>query len=247
MLVLRFNDSEDIYHVEFAQSSTNVVSILSQEDLPKTAPGFKLYSNEAPESILGDYSAYNTLYRYIDSKQAQYSNDGSQYVQPVKDVVVKAVWDDEDDMMKIRPTSILVDVYTNGKKTGTDELKPNKNPVKNWTVTHHNKPLENVYTINAPDLPRYEKSVSGTQVNYKLTIPQPRTFSLDDVAEVALDSENARRLLIYASFCERNEKNFHAVPEELQPQVQTIINADGFTILEDGTCIVTPFNVEGGE
>lgn len=244
MLVLRFNESDEIYHVDFAQSSQHVVSIVSQEELPKTAPGFKLYSNESPESILGDYSNYNTLYRYIDKTQAQYSDDGSQYVPPTKDVTVEAKWNDENNKMQIRPDSILVDVYTNGKKTGMDELKPSTKVLKDWKVIHHNKPITNDYTIDAPDLPRYEKSISGTCVTYTLAIPQPRQFSLDDVAEVALNPEDAHRIFIYASFCEQNKKNFYDVPEELQTEVMKVINADGFTVKEDGTTEVTPFTVD---
>lgn len=245
MLVLRFNGSEEIYHVEFAQSSTHVTSIISQEDLPQTAPGFKIYQNDEAEYPIGDYSGYTTMYRYIDKNNAQYSDDGSQYVAPTKDVVVEAKWNDQDNLMQIRPASIIVDVYTNGKRTGQDELKPSTKVSKDWKVIHHNKPLSNEYTITAPDLPRYEKSVSGTCVTYTLAIPSPRQLNLQEVAEVALDNTPASRYSCYAALCEQNQKNFFAVPEDDQPHVETIINADGFTVNEDGTVSITPFNVEG--
>lgn len=244
-LLLKFKDSDDVYHVDFAQSSKNVVSIKSDEQLPTIAPGFKIYRPESPDIVLGDYSEYTTIYRAIDKYNVQYSNDGSQYVPPVKDVTNQAIWNDQDNIMQIRPESIVVDGYCNGKKSGQDELKPSDKEWKNWKVIHHNKPLENVYTITAPDIPRYEKMVSGTIVYYTLAIPQPREITIDDLAECTLNSKSECKYNIYASYCEKNEKNFNDdVPASAQSKVNEVILADGFMVNEDGTCSVRPFNLD---
>ena len=42
---------------------------------------------------------------------------------------------------------------------------------------------------------------------------------------------------VYASACEReyNPKNFNTIPERLQDEVRSIIEADGYIVNEDGT------------
>lgn len=44
---------------------------------------------------------------------------------------------------------------------------------------------------------------------------------------------------VYASACEReyNPKNFNTIPERLQDEVRSIIEADGYIINEDGTLV----------
>ena len=43
---------------------------------------------------------------------------------------------------------------------------------------------------------------------------------------------------IYATSCERDGKNFFDVPKKLQDKVREIIEADGYTINEDGTVVL---------
>ena len=42
---------------------------------------------------------------------------------------------------------------------------------------------------------------------------------------------------IYATSCEKDGKNFFTVPRRLQDQVRTIIETDGYIILDDGTVV----------
>lgn len=42
---------------------------------------------------------------------------------------------------------------------------------------------------------------------------------------------------IYATSCEKDGKNFFTVPRRLQDQVRSIIEADGYVILDDGTVV----------
>lgn len=49
---------------------------------------------------------------------------------------------------------------------------------------------------------------------------------------------------IYATSCERDGKNFFTVPKRLQDQVRSIIEADGYVILYDGTVVPAEENTE---
>ena len=40
---------------------------------------------------------------------------------------------------------------------------------------------------------------------------------------------------VYANLCEKGVRNFFSVPENLQPAVRLLIEADGYTINPDGT------------
>ena len=53
---------------------------------------------------------------------------------------------------------------------------------------------------------------------------------------------------VYASACKRafNPKNFNTVPERLQNEVRSIIEADGYIINEDGT-LAKPDSVTNAE
>ena len=42
---------------------------------------------------------------------------------------------------------------------------------------------------------------------------------------------------VYARSCEADGKNFNTVPKSLQAKVKAQIEADGYTILEDGTVV----------
>ena len=42
---------------------------------------------------------------------------------------------------------------------------------------------------------------------------------------------------IYATSCEKDGKNFFTVPRRLQDQVRSIIEVDGYVILDDGTVV----------
>lgn len=42
---------------------------------------------------------------------------------------------------------------------------------------------------------------------------------------------------IYATACEKDGKNFNTVPKSMQAKVKAQIEADGYTILKDGTVV----------
>lgn len=47
---------------------------------------------------------------------------------------------------------------------------------------------------------------------------------------------------VYANLCEKGVRNFFSVPENLQPEVRVLIEADGYIINDDGTVTKIPIN-----
>lgn len=47
---------------------------------------------------------------------------------------------------------------------------------------------------------------------------------------------------VYANLCEKGVRNFFSVPENLQPEVRVLIEADGYVINDDGTVTKIPIN-----
>jgi len=239
MLILKFNDLENEYKVDFTQNSENIVTIHSVNGyLPVNTSGFILSREDASDRW--DYSAYTTIYQKVDNFTYQYSNDGSVYVVPKIDVTVQAIWNDSDNAYGIRPEELTVEFLNNGKKSFDDVLKKKNN----YTIVHKDRLSNRKFSINAPDLPIYEKAVDGTTVTYTINVPYPRPITLDDVAECVLNPDSPFKAFIYASYCENNTKNFYKdVPEEWQNKVKEVIEMDKFMVNEDGTCSLMPINM----
>lgn len=81
MLDLKYINDSAIYQVEFSKISDNVCQIKGY--IPIKTNGFKL--SRMGESDDWSYEAYNTVYRKIEGG-AQFSNNGSVYVEPKKKV-----------------------------------------------------------------------------------------------------------------------------------------------------------------
>lgn len=78
MLLLKYLNEKEKYQISFNSISQSVVQITG--DFPIKTYGFTL-SRVDKEEILGDYSDYTTIYREIEGG-AQFSNDGSTWVEP---------------------------------------------------------------------------------------------------------------------------------------------------------------------
>ena len=215
----------------------DIVMLSSEENLPEDTSGF--YLSREDKSDRWDYTAFTTIYRVISPKQIQFSDDGSKYIPPTKTVIVQAFFQDGDDIYGFRPNEVDVQMYKNGKKSAIATLLASKD----YKKTYADRLVEDVFTIDAPDLLHYDKNVSGTTVTYSVFIPSPRTITTDDLAECILNSNSDHKNNIYASYCENNVKNFYNdVPATAQSKVQAVIDDDGFMVNEDGTVSVKPIN-----
>ena len=84
MLNLKYNNSEEIYEIEFSKISDHIVEITGDTDkLPIKTNGFTL--SRPTKNDNWNYSDFTTIYRtrtFEDSTHVQFSNDESVYVAP---------------------------------------------------------------------------------------------------------------------------------------------------------------------
>lgn len=245
-LVCKFNDlPDDEFNVEF-QASGHIVTLTSADGrkLPQDNSGFYITREDHYDNW--DYSDYATVYRMLDNGLTlQLSNDGSVYVPPTKDVTFQIVWNDGDNIYQVRPESVEITVYKNGKKSVVRTL----NESNNWEYRVKDKPIEDVFTMTCDDVDRYVKSIDGTTATYFLAIPEPREITSEDVNETILEMAEGKPLTyiknMYASYCEKNLKNFNTdVPDPMKAEVRDVITSDLFMVNEDGTTSLIPINVD---
>ena len=151
MLSLNYVGEYDSYAVEFDRNE-HVVTL--KGNFPIKTTGFYL-------SLPGDindinYTAFKTVYRVI-AGGVQFSDDGSVWVEPTRDVTVQAVWDDHNNIEGLRPESVAVTV--NGKVVMLE--------ADTWSITYENiKESEVIEVTDATDIAGYDKTIDGTTVAY---------------------------------------------------------------------------------
>ena len=151
MLSLNYVEEYDSYEVEFDRNE-HVVTL--KGDFPIKTTGFYLSQLGKINDL--DYTAFNTVYRVI-AGGVQFSDDGSVWVEPTRDVTVQAVWDDHDNIEGLRPESVAVTVNGN-----TVMLKADS-----WSITYENiKESEVIEVTDAADITGYDKTINGTTVVY---------------------------------------------------------------------------------
>ena len=151
MLSLNYVGEYDSYEVEFDRNE-HVVTL--KGDFPIKTTGFYLSQLGKINDL--DYTAFNTVYRVI-AGGVQFSDDGSVWVEPTRDVTVQAVWDDHDNIEGLRPESVAVNV--NGKVV---MLKADA-----WSITYENiKESEVIEVTDAADIAGYDKTINDTTVVY---------------------------------------------------------------------------------
>lgn len=242
MFELKFKEQEDIYLIDDFSQSGNIVTIKSEKSIPDNTSGF--YLSREGKGDRWDYTKFTTIYRKLSKTEIQFSNDGSVYVPPKKDITVSVNWQDGDNVYQIRPESVTITVLKDGKKSVMPELSEENH----WKKLYKDRPADSEFTIEAPDLEKYQKDVSGTSVTYSVYIPQPRQVSTDDVARCLVSFYEKKEVEglenIYAAYCENGIKNFFDVPARIAEKVNEVITADGFMVNEDGTVSLRPINQE---
>ena len=151
MLSLNYVGEYDSYEVVFDRNE-HVVTL--KGDFPIKTAGFYLSQLGKINDL--DYTAFKTVYRVI-AGGVQFSDDGSVWVEPTRDVTVQAVWDDHNDIEGLRPESVAVTV--NGKVVMLE--------ADTWNVTYEGiKESEVIEVTDAADIPGYDKTINGTTVIY---------------------------------------------------------------------------------
>lgn len=154
---LRYLNESSEYPIGFSRLSDHVVYL--KGDFPVKAKGFELVRDKYDEAW--DYSDYNTIYRtMLDG--AQFSDDGSTWVEPTKTILVQIAWNDEDDIEELRPASVDVEVSRGNEVLETVTLS-NSN---GWKKEYEDVESAPDYTISAPDVEDYELTINGTTATY---------------------------------------------------------------------------------
>ena len=172
MIKIKFNEIEKPINVSFSIQN-NIITLTG--NVPKNTSGFIAYT--VNDIVLGDYSDFTTIYRVLPDA-VQFSNDGSVWVPPKKNVLIAASWDDGNDVKGIRPAEVAIDILLNGEKDKSIKL----NSSMGWQYELTNVLESDEYTINVEDVTDYSYLINGTSVIYKTEYPQPEVLTVDDVA-----------------------------------------------------------------
>lgn len=172
MIKIKFNEIEKPINVSFSIQN-NIITLTG--NVPQNTSGFIAYT--VNDIVLGDYSEYTTIYRVLPDA-VQFSNDGSVWVPPKKNVLIAASWDDGNDVKGIRPAEVAIDILLNGEKDKSIKL----NSSMGWQYELTNVLESDEYTINVEDVTDYSYLINGTSVVYKTEYPQPEVLTVDDVA-----------------------------------------------------------------
>ena len=151
MLSLNYVGEYDSYEVEFDRNE-HVVTL--KGDFPIKTTGFYLSQLGKINDL--DYTAFKTVYKVI-AGGVQFSDDGSVWVEPTRDVTVQAVWDDHSEIEGLRPESVAVTVNGNVVMLEADA----------WSITYEDvKESEVIEVTDAADIAGYDKTINGTTVVY---------------------------------------------------------------------------------
>ena len=151
MLSLNYVGEYDSYEVEFDRNE-HVVTL--KGDFPIKTTGFYLSQPGKINDL--NYTAFKTVYKVI-AGGVQFSDDGSVWVEPTRDITVQAVWDDHDDIDGLRPESVAVTV--NGKVVMLE--------ADAWSITYEAiKESEVIEVTDAADINGYDKTINSTTVTY---------------------------------------------------------------------------------
>ena len=152
MIQIKFNNETESHDCTiFRRINPNVIMLDFNTD---NTSGFCTYKEEEQ---LGDFSDYTTVYRH-DGNNTYYSNDGSTWVEPKKNVLFNIYWNSPEDVTL--PDSINVTIKGEEEKTITIEK------AKDWTYELICLQHEN-YTITATEeVADFTYIISGNSVEY---------------------------------------------------------------------------------
>ena len=168
MLSFQYISDTKTYNVSFEKLDKNHVKILG--DIPVRTNGFILGRIGEPEVFTGDYSEYTTVYKEIDGGVI-FSNDGSEYVEPIP----------------------VVNFYTNGGgvldgavmqevRTYEDLIVPTPIANENYEFSGWN-----------PEIPLSGEITENISFNaiFKSTLPEPEPEPTVEERVTALEEQNA--------------------------------------------------------
>lgn len=185
MYNLVFNGDTTVYLVDFSWVITDKVVQVLNPDLPPILTGFKLSRVGFEDNW--DYTDYKTVYRTIDGG-LQFSNDGSIWIEPLKDVTVGINWFDNEDEKGLRPDSITATVVLDDEEIGTFQF----DATNEWKHTYKDCHMWNTYKLrDLPKLEGYNDPIQDVQfANYSIIPdPVPPQPTIEELAEEIEDTQ----------------------------------------------------------
>ena len=161
MYDLRYQNQEVKYLVDFTRIADNIVEVVG--DFPILPDGFYLSRHDRCDNW--DYTEYSTPYRKIEGG-VQFSNDGTVYIEPSRDVIIEAGFDGVDKQ------PVVVVVYRNGKEYETITLDRENG----FKCVYTDEPISNTFEVFADDIEGADKVISGTTITYSLPAPYEPTI-----------------------------------------------------------------------
>ncbi len=162
MIKIKFNESNDFHRVSFSRDAVNIVTL--KGNFPKMTTGFLTFKDIDENYPLGNFSDYTTIYRVFEDG-AQYSNNGSVWVEPTINITVGINWNDEGNKEEVRPES--VDVKVDGEVVTLNEEN-------GWQKTYMELPSGSTLDVEFDDIQDYTLVVNGTTATYTHEcIPEP--------------------------------------------------------------------------
>lgn len=158
-MYLQYLGETELYSVIVNAVKSNVIEVIG--DFPHQSTGFNIIIKNG---VVVDHSQFQTIYRDFDDR-CQFSNDGSVWVQPVKDIVISATFDNElhePDTVDVKLMEFYGDV-----EVATITLRKENN----YIHTLYNVPAENNYRLEATYVENYSYQVDGMTVRYTIIYP----------------------------------------------------------------------------
>ncbi len=159
MIQIKFNDEAEFRDCTvFRRVNMNVIMLDFDSD---NVSGFSTF-NTAGEQ-LGDFSNYTTIYRKADG-YTYYSNDGSQWLEPSKDLLFFVHWDTVPDTRLI-PDEVLLRIRSiEGAETNIKVTKAD-----NWFYRFRCLEHEDYFIISTGELTNFKADISKDSVDYTYT------------------------------------------------------------------------------
>ncbi len=148
---------------KIGEYTTNEYGVAKTQDLPI---GTYFYQEiKAPEGYILDDTMRSFVVDEDSPEVIKLFVENNKEVSTTQ-LSVEKVWDDNDDALGLRPTSISVELYKDGEATGnTIEL----NASNNWTYTFEGLEIDSKYSIREINVDsNYDVAYSFNGVNYKV-------------------------------------------------------------------------------
>ncbi|MBP5596986.1 MAG: hypothetical protein J6Y02_16500 [Pseudobutyrivibrio sp.] len=155
MLFLQYLGDENRYEVNLRSISTNVLEVIG--DFPHMDGGFYIHMDPINENKPIDNTMYKTIYREFDDR-CQFSNDGTIWIQPTRNVVINAEFENHYDC----PDSVEVTVKNHGEVVRVIELTRDNA----YSYIFTNVPVETTFTLEPAYVDNYMSIVADMTITY---------------------------------------------------------------------------------